>query len=293
MVETVDNVFMGIIFVVGILLSVISIMADKSASNSPTCYTPKARTALRWILVFGVIFAVSSISFAVCQYKCGPCKGATLALEMYVGISLVLSLAITGLAITLNNELDATKCPDAAKMATGLIGMGVTSVAFCIGMVGNLGYDKYKKGWASRPPATQPTAPPPTISSDQQDNIFEDMNEMTARERKKQSKEHQDIFRNVQDAREVEFENQQERAYNQSRQDSVRQQRLDASAERARQKSESRNPARSSSPRDLFNAYSPSNDTPGDPRNYAMSSSPAYQNPPAGSAFKGKKKSKM
>jgi hypothetical protein len=293
MVETADNVFMGIIFVVGIILSVIGLITDKSASNSPTCYSSKARNILRSILVIGVIFAVSSISFAVCQYKCSPCRGENLALEIYVGIALVLSTLITGLSVSLNNELDSTKCPDAAKMATGLIGMGVTSLAFCIGMVVYLRYEKYKTPMSLATPQPIIAPPPPAIPLDQHDNIFEEMNEMTARERKKQSKEYQNIFRDVQDAREVDFENQQERAYNQSRQDNVRQQRLDANTERARQKSEPRNPARRSIPPTEINNNAFYPETPGDPRNYAPSTSPSYQNQLAGSAFKGKKKSKM
>jgi hypothetical protein len=162
MVEALDNVFMGVIFVLGIILSIVSTMIDKSASNFPTCYTSKARNALRLILVLGVIFAVSSISFAVCQYKCGPCEGVSIAFNVYVGISFVLSAVITGLASSLNKELNATKCPGAAKMATGLIGMGATAVAFCLGRIGYQSYEKYKD---SKEPAVDvalvPPQPPP------------------------------------------------------------------------------------------------------------------------------------
>jgi hypothetical protein len=169
MVKTLDNVFMGVIFVVGIILTVISTMVDKSASNFPTCYSSKARNALRLILVLGVIFAVSSISFAICQFKCAPCEGISVAFDVYVGIALVLSAVITGLAASLNKELDATKCPDASKMATGMIGMGVTSLAFCIGISGYQGYENYKKN--KKPSVTEavvavPPPPPPAGGGD-------------------------------------------------------------------------------------------------------------------------------
>jgi hypothetical protein len=178
MVKTLDNVFMGVIFVVGIILTVISTMVDKSASNFPTCYSSKARNALRLILVLGVIFAVSSISFAICQFKCAPCEGISVAFDVYVGIALVLSAVITGLAASLNKELDATKCPDASKMATGLIGMGVTSLAFCIGISGYQGYENYKKNKKPSvteavvavppPPPPPPAGPIPLTSAQQQ-----------------------------------------------------------------------------------------------------------------------------
>jgi hypothetical protein len=166
--KTLDNVFMGVIFVVGIILSVISIMADKSASNFPTCYTSKVRTPLRLILVLGVILAVSSISFAVCQYNCAPCGHKDFAINLYLGISLVLAVTITGLSASLNKELDATKCPAASKMATALVGMGATSIVACLGMIGYQSYE-YKNRKTLTPP-TPPTPPtshtqPPTLAT--------------------------------------------------------------------------------------------------------------------------------
>lgn len=125
---------MALVFIVGVILTWISINVEDSARTGGCS---KALThSVRGILVIGITFVVSALSFGVCRYKSTRASQGV-PLMVYGGFVLILGIILTVLGSVIKSQADKGDNPDACKKAADranwVIVMGVLMVVACIG----------------------------------------------------------------------------------------------------------------------------------------------------------------
>ena len=125
---TYNHIFMGIIFIIGAILTTVT-WDIESKLEDKNCNSTSLKTANKLALIIGVILITSSLSFFGCSYRCEN------VMSGFNFISYILSLTVLGIAlIIIGTTISATSidnCSNSGSPAS-IWGLGVIIVMSCI-----------------------------------------------------------------------------------------------------------------------------------------------------------------
>jgi hypothetical protein len=127
-------IFMLVLFVFGVMLVSIAGLIDKNVDVS--CSSTKLKNANRGVLIIGVTFIVSSLSFVVCRVRCdcGPASG--FPLMIYSIFNLVIGLILLVLGSVIHSQ-SSDKCDivEYAMVVWGVATIMVVGSLIHLGMI--------------------------------------------------------------------------------------------------------------------------------------------------------------
>jgi hypothetical protein len=132
------TIFMALIFIIGVILTIVSWDIDNKLQNVP-CESSSLKTSNKLVLCIGITFIVSAMSFYGCSNKC---SNAIVGLHYTVYIIAIFLLGI--LLIVLGSIISAAstaECSNTGNPAS-IWGLGVIMVLSSITYF----YSQYKDG---------------------------------------------------------------------------------------------------------------------------------------------------
>lgn len=131
------TLFMSIIFIIGIVLTIISWDIDAKIQKL-NCPSSSLKTSNKIVLCIGVTFIVSSLSFYLCSSKCGSViRGFNYMI--YVVSMLLLGIVLIVLGSIISGESSKPECANSGNYST-IWGLGVVIVILCLSFL----YMRYK-----------------------------------------------------------------------------------------------------------------------------------------------------
>ena len=122
-------IFMIIIFIIGIILTVVSWDIDAKIQKL-NCQSSSLKTSNKIVLCIGVTFIVSSLSFYVCSTKCGSViRGFNYM--FYILTMLLLGIALIVLGSIISSESSKPECQNSGNPST-IWGLGVIITLLCL-----------------------------------------------------------------------------------------------------------------------------------------------------------------
>lgn len=141
-----NNMLVSFILMLGIFLSVLSWGVDNRLKDK-ACVSTKLKSANQGVMVIGLIFIVSSISFFICISKCNCSQSGNVnesnVFKGYILFCLVVSIILIVLGSIISSEAKE-ECADASKYASGIWIVGVLMFIVFGGITGLKGYSMYK-----------------------------------------------------------------------------------------------------------------------------------------------------
>ena len=129
-----NSAFMALIFAIGLMLVIVAISID-SDTREGGCSTALVNSN-RGVLVIGVAFMVSALSFVVCRYSYSAKGSHSLGFELYYAFMLLLGIVLTALGSIIHKEaLSGTSkaCKKATSKAPFVWVSGTVMILLCIG----------------------------------------------------------------------------------------------------------------------------------------------------------------
>lgn len=142
-----NNMLVSFILMLGIILSVLSWGVNNRLKDK-ACVSTKLKSANQGVMVIGLIFIVSSISFFICISKCNCSQQTGNVSESkvftgYILFCLVVSIILIVLGSIISLEAKE-ECADASKYASGIWIVGVLMIIVFGGIAGLKGFSMYK-----------------------------------------------------------------------------------------------------------------------------------------------------
>jgi len=127
-VVTHNHVFMGVIFIIGAVLTTVTWDIDAKIENTD-CKSVNLKTANKLALIIGIIFLTSSLSFFGCSSRCEN------VMSGYNIVTYIIILFLLGiLLIVLGSIISASSidsCANSGSIAS-IWGLGIAIVLSCI-----------------------------------------------------------------------------------------------------------------------------------------------------------------
>ena len=137
----INQLFAVAMLVLGAILMVTNFKID-NALKGDKCDDTQLKNCNKGILVLGTVSFVASLSYLVCQSKCGQGQAAVFETEMYAGFCLALGIVIVVLASIIQSRAKAVAaCSDAKSHTTLLTILGSIMI---VGSGGYLGMYVYE-----------------------------------------------------------------------------------------------------------------------------------------------------
>lgn len=152
------TLFIGLLFVIGILLVITSFMAYSKLTES--CKSKKLRTYLRWCVIIGSVLLTISIMYIVCTTK----KGCKCDFDIDAGWKIYLTLFIlvtmggllVFLASGIRSEIKSAGCNvDLGSLPSVLMGIAITQIVLPVIYTGIVVYTG--KSGSTRPEEEEST----------------------------------------------------------------------------------------------------------------------------------------
>ena len=138
-----NNLFMGFLFIIGIVL--IACYTDIDKHTNASCKSDALRKANIGILVIGLLFMCLSVGKFVCTAKCDCGESGDASGKVYAGFVLVLSIVLLSLSSTI--LANAKKCGvSASKSPNTLLGISITLLLLSAGYIAFSIYLTYQTG---------------------------------------------------------------------------------------------------------------------------------------------------
>jgi drug/metabolite transporter (DMT)-like permease len=137
----INQLFAVAMLVLGVLLMLTNFQID-NALKGDKCDDTQLKNCNKGILVIGTVAVVASLSYLMCQSRCGQGQAAVFETEMYAGFCLALGIVIVVLASIIQSRAGAVpQCADAKKHTTLIIILGVVMILGAGGYLGMYAYE--------------------------------------------------------------------------------------------------------------------------------------------------------
>ena len=137
----INQLFAVAMLVLGAILMVTNFQIDNSLEGAK-CDDTQLKNSNKGILVMGTVAVVASLSYLICQARCGEGQSVVIETEMYAGFCLALGIVIVVLASIIQSRANAVSaCSDAKKHTTLIIILGSVMIAVAGGYLGLYAYE--------------------------------------------------------------------------------------------------------------------------------------------------------
>ncbi len=137
----INQLFAIAMLILGAILMVTNFQIDNSLRNRH-CDDTQLKNSNKGILVMGTVSVVASLSYLICQAKCGSGQSVVIETEMYAGFCLVLGIVIVVLASIIQSRAKAVPdCSDAKNHTTLITILGSIMIVGAGGYLGMYAYE--------------------------------------------------------------------------------------------------------------------------------------------------------
>ncbi len=137
----INQIFAVAMLVLGTILMVTNFQIDNSLKGHQ-CDDTQLKNCNKGILVMGTVAVVASLSYLMCQARCGNGQAVVFETEMYAGFCLALGIVIVVLASIIQSRAKAvSQCADAKKHTTLITILGSVMIVVAGGYLGIYAYE--------------------------------------------------------------------------------------------------------------------------------------------------------
>jgi hypothetical protein len=135
-----NQIFAVAMLVLGTILMVTNFQIDSSLKGD--CDDTQLKNCNKGILVMGTVAVVASLSYLMCQARCGNGQAVVFETEMYAGFCLAVGIVIVVLASIIQSRAKAVSQCSEAKNHTALITiLGSVMIVVSGGYLGLYAYE--------------------------------------------------------------------------------------------------------------------------------------------------------
>ncbi len=137
----INKLFSVVMLILGVILIVTNFQIDNSLSGD-NCNDAQLQNSNKGILVMGTVAVVASLSYLICQARCGEGQAVVFETEMYAGFCLALGIVIVVLGSIIQSRAKAvSQCADAKKHTTLITILGSVMIVVAGGYLGIYAYE--------------------------------------------------------------------------------------------------------------------------------------------------------
>ena len=138
----VNQLFAVAMLVLGVLLMLTNFQID-NALKGDKCDDTQLKNCNKGILVMGTVAVVASLSYLMCQSRCGEGQSIVFETKMYAGFCLALGIVIVVLASIIQSRAKAVtpQCSDAKAHTTLITILGSVMIVVSAGYLGMYAYE--------------------------------------------------------------------------------------------------------------------------------------------------------
>lgn len=135
-----NQIFAVAMLVLGTILMVTNFQIDSSLKGD--CDDTQLKNCNKGILVMGTVAVVASLSYLMCQARCGNGQAVVFETEMYAGFCLAVGIVIVVLASIIQSRAKAVStCSDAKADTTLITILGSVMIVVSFGYLGMYAYE--------------------------------------------------------------------------------------------------------------------------------------------------------
>ena len=135
-----NQIFAVAMLVLGTILMVTNFQIDNSLKGD--CDDRQLKNCNKGILVMGTVAVVASLSYLMCQARCGNGQAVVFETEMYAGFCLAVGIVIVVLASIIQSRAKAvSQCAEAKNHTTLITILGSVMIVVAGGYLGLYAYE--------------------------------------------------------------------------------------------------------------------------------------------------------
>lgn len=127
-----NSVFMLFIFFIGFFLTYLSWGLQSSINKTTTCKDISLKNSIQGVMVIGLTFIVSSLSYIVCVNTCNSKSNGNMNTTIYLAFTMSLGVVLIVLGSILVNGSKKDSCPISKSSCNAILTFGIVITFSCL-----------------------------------------------------------------------------------------------------------------------------------------------------------------